>query len=132
LGKKFFLKKIFQGHNIDLQLHKKRAKNIKEFYEKREGNAKIQEMNEEVAQQEKYINQISSRLKKIRNEFKEYKNFNEFVSKENELNYLKGEIEKNMMEKRMMTRTIDNQENAIQETQKMEEDGVAERVSKKH
>jgi hypothetical protein len=56
-------------------------------------------------------------------EFKEYKNYNNLVSQQNELNYLKGEVDRLMMEK-----TVGNQETAIYNEQKVEEEGLIERV----
>ena len=67
-------------------------------------------------------------MKKMRMEFKEYKNYNNLVSQQNELNYLKGEVDRLMMEKRLLEKTVGNQETAIYNEQKVEEEGLIERV----
>lgn len=117
------------GHNIDLQIHKKRAKNLQEFYKKSEENSIIKDLNNDIREQEAYIKEITSRLKSKRKEFKEYTKFNDIIEQQNELNYLKREVERLRKQKKLMERTVGTQNNELERFEKETEENVVDRVN---
>lgn len=102
---------------------------MKDQYKRSEENERIKELNTEIRQQELYIKEISTRLKERRQEFKEYSRFNDFIGQQNELNYLKNEVERLRKQRRLMDRTVGKQNNAIRKFEKETEETMEERVS---
>lgn len=102
---------------------------MKDQYKRSEENERIKELNTEIRQQEQYIKEISMRLKERRQEFKEYSRFNDFIGQQNELNYLKKEVDRLRKQKRLMERTVGKQNTEIRKFEKETEETMEERVS---
>lgn len=67
-------------------------------------------------------------MKSRRQEFKEYNRFNEIIEQQNELSYLKREVEKLRKQKKLMERTVIDQNSEIEKIEKENEETMVEKV----
>jgi hypothetical protein len=62
------------GNSIDLYIQRKKAAQLQSFYKKTHKNPRIEELDQEIADQYAYIKEITHRLKSRRKEFQEMYN----------------------------------------------------------
>ena len=99
---------------MDVLAGRERAEKMEKLYEEGEGTEELKELEVELAQQENYLNELTSRLQEKRRLVNEVLKVNEIQDKENNLVYLKKKIDEVTKEKVGIEKILEKQRSELQ------------------